>query len=136
MAVVNELTTLEVCIPGCLHLTRKKAIVGQVYEILLESNSTLLLSELALFSQEAVFVQVPGTAGCPHENVEITSSEAQVCKKSMREAQVNSKILCLPAFFASAHLSHFGKFVIVAFKGIHGSPRHCANTVQSDQSGS
>ena len=59
VAVANELATLG-CVSLAISASQERKQRGTVYEILLESNSTLLLSELALFCRKTVFVHVPG----------------------------------------------------------------------------
>ena len=68
VAVANELATLG-CVSLAVSASQERKQRGTVYEILLESISTLLLSELALFCRK-LFPSTSQDSSCPRENVD------------------------------------------------------------------
>ena len=68
MEVANELATLGFVFLA-VSASQERKQRGTVYEIRLESISTLLLSELALFCRK-LFPSTSQDSGCPRENVD------------------------------------------------------------------
>ena len=68
VTVANELVTLR-CASMSASASQERKQRGTVFEILLESISTLLLSELALFCRK-LFPSTFQDSGCPREDVD------------------------------------------------------------------
>ena len=68
MAVANELATLR-CVSLAVSASQERKQRGTVFEIQLESISTLLVLELALFCRR-LFPSKSQDSGCPRENVD------------------------------------------------------------------
>ena len=99
VTVANELVTLR-CASLSASASQERKQRGTVFEILLESISTLLLSELALFCRK-LFPSTFQDSGCPRENVdavtsfELSASTADAVSASTADAVLEFSVLTL-----------------------------------------